>query len=147
MFVSRAGGADVIHFVGHAVFDERFHSALLTMQRDGSDGRLDVHEIAAMRLRRTRVVVLAACSTGRGEERAGEGNISLARAFLAAGVPSVVATLWPIDEGTATEFFSTLHRYIAEGLPPTEALRRTQLDAIRSRRVPNMWAAVEVLGS
>lgn len=147
VFASRAGMADVIHFVGHAVFDERFHAALVTRLRDGSDGRLDVHQIAAMRLQRTRVVVLAACSTGRGEERAGEGNISLARAFLAAGVPSVVATLWPIDEGPATEFFSHLHRYVADGLPPAEALRRAQLDAIRSRRAPNMWAAVEVFGS
>lgn len=147
VFAARAGEADVIHFVGHAVSDARLHAALVTTRRNGSDGRLDVREIAAMQLRRTRVVVLAACSTGRGQERSGEGNISIARAFLAAGVPSVVATLWPIDEGPATEFFPLLHRYVAGGLPPAEALRRAQLDAIRNRRPPNMWAAVQVYGT
>ncbi len=147
VFATRARRADVIHFVGHAVSDPRFHAALVTARLDGSVGRLDVHEIAAMQLRHTRMVVLAACSTGNGEERLGEGNISLARAFLAAGVPSVVATLWPIDEGLASEFFPRIHRYVAEGLSPPEALRHAQLDEIRSHRVPNMWAAVEVFGS
>jgi CHAT domain-containing protein/tetratricopeptide (TPR) repeat protein len=146
-FAVRAGEADVIHFVGHGVSDPLSGPALVTARKDASDGLLDAREIAAMRLRRTRVVVLAACSTARGPERSGEGNISVARAFLAAGVPSVVATLWPIEDDPATEFFPRLHRYVADGLPPAEALRRAQLDAIRGHLAPGMWAAVQVLGS
>jgi len=136
----------VIHFVGHAVSDSRSEAALLVAREAGS-GRLSAREIAGMRLRRTRVVVLAACSTGRGQERSGEGNISIARAFLAAGVPSVIATLWPIAEDPAAEFFPRLHRYVADGLPAAEALQRAQLDAIRSRAAPSTWAAVELFGS
>jgi CHAT domain-containing protein/tetratricopeptide (TPR) repeat protein len=147
LFATRARAADVIHFVGHAVSNARFPAALMTARRDGSDGRIDVREIAAMQLHRTRVVVLAACSTARGQERSGEGNISIARAFLAAGVPSVVGTLWPIDEGPAAEFFPRLHRYFTDGLPLAEALRRAQLEAIRNDDAPKMWAAVQIFGS
>lgn len=146
-FVGRASAANVIHFIGHAIGGDGLWPALM-MRNGNGDGRLDVRAIAAMRLRRTRVVVLAACSTAIGEERAGEGNISVARAFLAAGVPSVVATLWPIDDEPAADFFPRLHRYLASGVSPAEALRLAQLEAIRSRGAPpSLWAAVQVIGS
>lgn len=146
-FASRAIAARVIHFVGHAVPDERRHAALITAEGADSDGRLNVTEISMMRLPQTRVVVLAACSTAAGEERPGEGNISVARAFLTAGVPSVVATLWPIEDEPAAQFFPELHRHLARGVAPPEALRLAQLESIRGRRAPPaMWAAVQLIG-
>lgn len=146
-FAERAVAADVIHFAGHAVPDDDRH-ALVTAEGAQSDGRLNVSEISMMRLPRTRVVVLAACGTASGEEREGEGNISVARAFLAAGVPSVVATLWPIEDEPAAEFFPGLHRHLARGLAPADALRLAQVESIRGRRAPPaLWAAVQVIGS
>ena len=98
--------------------------------------------------RHTRVVVLAACSSARGEERAGEGGISVARAFLAAGVPNVIATLWPIDDAAAADFFPRVHRHLAAGVAPAEALRAAQLECIQRREAPlGIWAAVQILGS
>jgi CHAT domain-containing protein len=147
-FANRAVAARVIHFVGHAVSDERRHAALITAAGADSDGRLNVTEISMMRLPQTRVVVLAACSTAAGEERPGEGNISVARAFLTAGVPSVVATLWPIEDEPAAQFFPELHHYLARGVAPAQALRLAQLESIHGRRAPPaMWAAVQVIGS
>jgi CHAT domain-containing protein len=147
-FRNGAADADIIHFVGHASSDEPGGAALFASGDEETGERLDVHGIAASPLTRTRVVVLAACSTAEGEERGREGSISIARAFLAAGVPSVVATLWPIDDRAAANFFPRIHHHLARGLPAAEALRSAQLESIHSREVPPfMWAAVQVIGS
>lgn len=147
-FEAGASDSDVVHFIGHATADESRGAALLTSGADGLEHRLDVGTIASSRFRHTRVVVLAACSTAEGEERAREGSISVARAFIAAGVPSVIATLWPIDDRAAADFFPRLHRHLARGLSPAEALRFAQLESITSREAsPFMWAAVQVIGS
>jgi len=144
-FEARAANADIIHFVGHADLPGAGQGGALVTARDGS---LDVRGIASLRLRRTRVVILAACGTARGQHRAGEESISIARAFLAAGAPSVVATLWPINDDPAAEFFPRLHQYLADGLSPADAVRATQLEWIRRGDTPpGLWAAVQTIGS
>lgn len=148
-FERRAATSEVVHFAGHTMTtDEGRDAALVVSRSAGPAGRLDVRNIASMSLPRTRVVVVAACSSARGEERAGEGGMSVARAFLAAGVPSVMATLWPIDDAAAASFFPRVHRHLAAGVAPAEALRAAQLESIQQRDAPlDMWAAVQVLGS
>lgn len=145
----RAATADVIHFVGHAIIpDGSRTAALVTSRREGLESQLDAREIATMHLRRTSVVVLAACGTARSYGRTGEASVSIARAFLGTGVPSVVATLWPIDDDPAAEFFPRLHYYLSRGLPPAEALRAAQLEWVHRRDTPaRVWAAVQVIGS
>ena len=140
----RAADAKIIHFVGHAVVpDQDTGGALVTSRRDD----LDVREIAAMQFRDIGLVVLAACGTARGYGRTGETSISVARAFLIAGVPSVVATLWPIEDARAAEFFPRFHHYLVRGLPPAEALRAVQLEWIRQDGPPGVWAAVQMIGT
>lgn len=148
-FESRAAEADVIHFVGHAEIPGADGDGALVVSRGGAGAvRIDVRSIASLRLPRTRAVVLAACGTARGQRNAGEATISVARAFLAAGAPSVVATLWPIDDEPAAEFFPRLHRHLAHGLSPAEAVRATQIEWIQRRDAPpGMWAAVQMIGS
>lgn len=145
----RAASAEVIHFVGHLLTrHNRRNTAIVASRLEGDAGLLDVREIASMNLAHVRVVVLAACGSARGETLVGEGSISVARAFLAAGVPSVVATLWPIEDGAAADFFPRLHRYLAAGTTPADALRAAQLECIRRHNAPpSMWAAVQVHGS
>jgi CHAT domain-containing protein len=146
---ARAAQADVIHFAGHAVGDDSgIEPASIVLRQDGRERRVGPAEIAKLRLRRTAVVVLAGCGTSRGERRASEGVISVAHGFLTAGAPSVIATLWPIDDDDAAVFFPRLHARLAEGLAPAEALRSVQLDAIRRGDIPlSLWAAVQTIGS
>jgi CHAT domain-containing protein len=141
----RTASADVLHFVGHAVVpDEDGGGALVTSR----DDPLDVREIAAMKFPGTALVVLAACGTARAHGRAGEPSISVARAFLAAGVPNVIATLWSIEDTPAAEFFPRFHQYLLRGLRPAEALRAVQLEWIhRPDESPAVWAAVQIIGT
>ncbi len=147
--IKRAPEADVIHFAGHAIGDDRgIEPASIVLRDKGHERRFGVAEIARLRLRPASLVVLAGCSTARGERRAAEGVISVAHGFLSAGASSVVATLWPIDDQAASVFFPRLHEKLAAGLPAAEALRQAQLESIRRGDVPaSLWAAVQNIGS
>lgn len=147
--MKRAPFADVIHFGGHAVGDARgYEPASIVLRDHGEERRVGVAEIARLHLDRTAVVVLAGCSTARGQRRSAEGVISVAHGFLSAGVPSAVATLWPISDEAAARFFPRLHEKLAAGMAPAEALRETQLESIRRADVPpSLWAAVQDIGS
>lgn len=131
-----APSAEIIHMATHGAL-----GALLL-----ADGRLDSQTIASIALPRTRAVVLAACDSARGPARA-EGTISAARGFLAAGVPAVVATLWKIDDRTAARFFPRVHRDLVRGVHAAAAVRRAQIEAIRSGQPPALWAAVQCIGT
>lgn len=146
-FARLAREADVVHFAGHGIASQGDGRPALLLLNDTAEGELDFHVVASMRLSRTSLVVLGACATAAGETRSTEGTISIARGFLAAGVPGVVATLWPIDDELAARFFPRLHEHLARGLTPADAVRATQLDAIHRRDPPvSLWAAVQLIG-
>lgn len=68
------------------------------------------------------LVVLSACESGVGEFAPGEGAMSIARSFIAAGASSVVSTLWRIDDRTSSNLMELFYRGLADGLPISEAL-------------------------
>jgi len=153
--------ADVAHFATHAVPDER--SPLLSkllLSRDLADDRRGHHaspgfiqasEIYAMRLPRTRLVVLSACQTGIERAYRGEGAIGLARPFIVAGVPLVVASLWPVESEEAANLMISFHKHRKQDRVSTvEALRRAQLEALHNPRPGSPtgygWAAFITVG-
>lgn len=146
-FLQTAPQYDVIHFAGHAVVNEAEPGASALVCAKGS---LTMRQIAAMRFRKTRAVVLAACSTMTGRNAAVEGVPSLARAFVVAGVPAVIGTLWDIEDREAAPVMRVLHEQMARGVEPAIALREAQLASIRSSdpevRDPRRWAAFSCTG-
>jgi len=150
--------SDVVHFAAHYIADER--SPMLSLlplageRRSASkedDGALQTFEFYSMNLSRPRLVVLSACQTGIEQNYKGEGAVGLARPFEAAGIPLVVASLWPVDSYPTKELMISFHRHRkSDGLSTAQALRQAQLDMIRSRspefRNPYHWAAYTVIG-
>jgi CHAT domain-containing protein len=147
-FLALAPFFDVVHFAGHAVVrnEEPGASALVCASSPKVHGALTLRQIAAMRFTKTRVMVLAACSTMSGRNAAIEGVPSLARAFVVAGVPAVVGTLWDIDDVKAAPLMRVLHEELAKGVAPADALRAAQLAAIRDKKPVEQWAAFAVTG-
>lgn len=154
--VRRMPSAEVVHLAAHSLPDDvSLSGSRLLLARHapaGDDGSLRAAEIQRLRLPRTRLVVLSACQTAAGRTLRGEGVMSLARPFLAAGVPSVVASLWPVDSEATAELMVAFHRYRRrETLPSAEALRRAQLDMLRSpreaHRHPFYWASFQLIGA
>jgi CHAT domain-containing protein len=97
-----------------------------------STGGMYAPDIAQLDLTGTRVVVLAACDTARGEILRGEGPQSLARPFLAAGAASVIATLWQVDDAASSELFARFHQHLRDSGDPARALQRAQVELLRT---------------
>ncbi|MEK6324648.1 MAG: CHAT domain-containing protein [Acidobacteriota bacterium] len=115
---------------------------------DPNDGLLYLSELYGMKLPRTRLVVLSACQSGLGQYYRGEGIVSLVRPLLAAGVPTVVASLWPVDSKATSELMIEFHkqRKLTVGMHAAEALRRAQVELARTYEHPFYWAPFIVVG-
>jgi CHAT domain-containing protein/tetratricopeptide (TPR) repeat protein len=154
-FLSMAGGYRVVHFGGHALINPGFPllSQLLfaVSPQDPDRGILFSGQVLRLRFPSTRLVVLAGCRTALGQLSSTEGALSLARPFLAAGVPAVVASLWKVDDQETADFFSRFYRHLKEGHGAAAALRASQLDSLASglaaARDPATWGAYELFGA
>lgn len=137
--IEQASKSRMIHYAGHAQSaSDRDESRLMT---------LDASDIARLSLPNTSLVVLAACGGLRGNTDRVEGIPSLARAFMAAGVPTVVGTLWDVPDESTASLFLEFHKQLKRGSPPAAALRNAQLAALRSSEPTNMtWATVAMIG-
>jgi CHAT domain-containing protein len=130
-FVNEVAAYDVVHFAGHGLSDDESLTASLLFARGANDsGRLYTNDIAALRLPRAPLVVLAACGTLRGRVGGVEGMPSLARSFLAAGASTVIGTLWDTDDRSSVSLLTAFHRSVAGNVSPAMALRDAQRDAI-----------------
>jgi CHAT domain-containing protein len=149
-FVESARRSSLIHFAGHANSDATTsHGALLFAGAGDDSGILGSSEVAQLRLERNPLVVLAACGTLRGDALHVAGMSSLSRAFLVAGARGVVGTLWEVDDDVSAALFRRFHAHLRAGMPPAEALRAAQVDALRSPDPrlghPATWSPVELL--
>lgn len=149
-FLGESRDAQLIHFAGHARETAAGDTALLLTAADGTTAELPSGTIAATPLPNTRLVVLAACGTANADSSRLEGMPSLSRAFLAAGVPTVVGSLWPLEDEEAAALSMHFHRELRAGRDAAHALRQAQLALLRGASVrwrhPAAWSGMEVAG-
>ena len=150
--------ASVIHFAAHSLLDEDsvLRSKILlskesTPNEPASDGFLESGEISQTKLPNTRLVVLSSCQSGIDRYYNGEGMMSLARSFMAAGVPTVVASLWEVDSNATARLMVEFHRLRQqENLSVGEALRKSKLRVLKNSSPqlhhPYFWSAFIVTG-
>ena len=92
------------------------------------DGLLRAYEIEALP-NSADLVVLSAGKSGLGRDLRGEGLISLSQSFLSAGALAVIASYWKVDDrATAKLMVKFYHGLVKEGLSPSSALRKAQLE-------------------
>jgi tetratricopeptide (TPR) repeat protein/CHAT domain-containing protein len=85
-------------------------------------------QLVQLPLERLELAVLSACETGLGELTGGEGVQGLVRAFHLAGCPTVVASLWSVDDNATAALMTVFYDGLwSKGKTPLEALRRAQL--------------------
>lgn len=138
-----------VHFACHGIVDQRFprRSALALTPADGDDGFLTIPEIMALDVPAD-LAVLSACNSGGGEFVRGEGVVGLARAFMAAGAPCVVASLWKADDAATKDLMVGFYRGLESGLPAARSLRAAQRAVAAQPRWAHarFWAGWVVLG-
>jgi CHAT domain-containing protein len=141
-------GAGIIHFATHGDLSESdpLSSALLLVGGEGEDGRLEVREVFGLDLH-ARLIVLSACETGLGKLSRGDEVVGLQRAFLYAGTPAVVTTLWKVDDKATFELVRAFYTRLEGGTGSVEALRQAQLETMRNFPHPYAWAAFGLTGA
>ncbi|EDO31813.1 predicted protein [Nematostella vectensis] len=146
-------GVGVIHIASHG--DSQTGEILVApeprMDKHDIDEKeeylLTMKEISSCQINAS-LVVLSCCHSGRGQIRA-EGVMGLARAFLAAGARSVLATLWTIGDNATLELMERFYRHLASGLSTSASLKRTIRDTISMNDKyshPYYWGAFVLVG-
>lgn len=144
--------ADLVHFAGHAVFDEaRPEQSYLLLGSGGDGAHLLAGEIATLRTSKLRLVVLSGCRTLNARASRVGPVSGLAYSFLQAGASGTVTSLWDVDDGAAATFMTAFHTRLAAGVAPAEALQAAQLVFLRSpdsrMQSPRIWAGFTLTGS
>jgi CHAT domain-containing protein/Flp pilus assembly protein TadD len=145
-----AGRADILHVAAHGFFlpHDPFAS-YVQLAPAGEKGRLLVKDVISLDLAQTDLVVLSACSTGKGRVRESDDVVGMTWAFLAAGAPTVITALWPIDDEASAALMTSFYRHLMQpGTQAAEALRAAQAE-VRSRQEwssPYFWAGFVLYG-
>jgi len=144
--------SDLVHIATHTNDARNPSRSRLVLATTAKSGIRDLSsiEVAQLHLPRTLLVVLAGCATGEGRLSRSEGALSLAYSFLSAAVPTVLSTLWDVDDSATAPLLLRFHQLLRGGAPPVTALQQTQREALGSRRSANLpwtWASLELVGS
>ncbi|MGI0493757.1 tetratricopeptide repeat protein [Alkalinema pantanalense CENA528] len=139
--------ARLLHFATHGLLDpvQGDIPGAIALTPSGQDnGFLSAAEIFNLKLNAD-LVVLSACDTGRGEIT-GDGVVGLSRSFIAAGAPSVVVSLWAVNDQSTSEFMQEFYRQLKQQPDKAQALRQAMLATKQRHPDPSHWAAFTLVG-
>jgi CHAT domain-containing protein/tetratricopeptide (TPR) repeat protein len=153
-FLKYAGNFSILHLAMHTLIDDEnpLYSKLVFYRDKAADeaNLLNTYELFNMKLN-AQLAVLSACNTGKGKLIGGEGILSLSRGFFYAGVPSVIMTLWAVEDRSGADLMTSFYKYLSDGKAKNEALRLAKMDYLKSsdqmRAHPHFWAAYMSIGN
>jgi len=140
--------ARIVHLATHGILDDieglGVPGFIALAPSKGDSGLLTASEIFNLRLN-AELVVLSACNTGRGRIT-GDGVIGLSRSFIAAGVPSVVVSLWSVADESTADLMAEFYRQMQLTPDIAQALRKAMLVTLVKHPNPVDWAAFTLIG-
>ncbi|MFM7220551.1 MAG: CHAT domain-containing protein [Nodosilinea sp.] len=94
------------------------------------------------------LVMLTACETAAGDDRA---TLGLAGLAIRAGARRAVASLWQVEDQVTAEIARDFYAFLSQGdSSPAQALQRAQIEVIKTqqgRAIPGKWAALVLVGN
>ncbi|MDM8531016.1 tetratricopeptide repeat protein [Anaerolineales bacterium HSG25] len=135
----------VIHFGCHGLFrmNQPDQSGLLL-----ADGWLTVQQIITqLPLKGSQLVTLGACQTGQTGIKGGEEHVGLMQAVMTAGTPTVVASLWSVDDQATRWLFEAFYARLAAGQTVQQAMYQARQAIRKQQSHPYYWAAFQVYGT
>jgi len=112
-FSSNLAGADILHFQGHVLSSEIKQFLVLEPDEPSKTEAFTLQDIFSTGLDAS-LAVLMGCGSGSQVVSRGDDAIGLISAFFAAGVTSVIGTLWPLDNTDAVKFSRELYMNILQ---------------------------------
>ena len=147
-------GARYLHIATHGFFNDAaplLSSLVLAEPAQvtlADDGLLTAREIIDLNLSRTEMTVLSACSTGRGEDKNGEGMVGLTWSLFAAGCPAQVVSQWAVNDTATATLMTQFYTELKAGKSKGDSLREAALTLAHNPRTshPYYWASFVLFG-
>lgn len=156
VFQEEARNCAILHIGTHAALNDQdpmlsyiaFAHPLNGAITNRDDYLLNVHDIYQHNGTNAGLVVLTACETGLGKLQRGEGAISLARGFSYIGTPSVLMSLWKIDDTRTSLLMETFYELLKNGKSKKEALLEAKKQMIQNEDFANpfYWSSIVLIG-
>lgn len=152
-FLETAANAKILHLAMHAEVDEdypEFSRLLLSNDVNSHEKQLYLEELYNAKLGAD-LAILSACNTGSGKEENGV-IASFQRAFMFAGVPSTVASLWEVPDISTQEIMIDFYKNLKKGQTKSKALRNAKLkykSKYKGSKLANpyFWAGFVIYGT
>jgi CHAT domain-containing protein len=151
-FIKNVADYDIIHLALHGTADEKNETDTKLIFRKGKDsenGLLNANEIYGLKLK-AKLVVLSACETGIGKNYKGEGVFSVARAFSYAGCPSVVISLWKVNDQSTSDIMGNFYKFLSQGDGIGYSLYEAKLEFLKNADEysahPAYWSSFVAFG-
>jgi CHAT domain-containing protein len=152
-FKQNAGNYDILHLAMHTVLNDTlplYSKMVFSADSTGKKERtLNTYEIYNLKLKAD-MVVLSGCNTGTGKLQKGEGVMSLARGFFYAGCPSIIMTLWNVEDLSSSTIMVEFYRNLKNGFSKDEALRKAKVSYISGadplKAHPYFWLGYVSIG-
>ncbi len=146
-------GTSVVHLAAHGNYNtaNALYSAIALAVDDEEtyDGLLETHEIFGLPLQGNDLVVLSACQTNVGAISRGDEVVGLTRAFFFAGSPTVISSLWNVNDSATGALMKAFYQHwMGEEMSKVEALQAAQADVRTDPRwaSPFYWAGFVLNG-
>ena len=160
----------IVHIASHGYWDEagakqgRLGTAppatdpmlrsgiVVSTEESGSqaEARFNAADFLTLKLNKTELVTLSACSTGLGDLHDSEGIYGLQRGVQVAGARSVLTSLWPVDDEATADWMLRYYQYLVKGRSRSDALVAVQNDFRQHNNVswrhPYFWAGWQLVG-
>ncbi len=154
--IRRIEQASLVHLATHGYADSnqglQSWVALAASGKDG--GFLTADEFLDLKLQ-AQLVVLSACETGKGKIT-GDGVIGLSRSLISAGAPSVLVSLWKVNDDSTNLLMQEFYRNrFQKRMDKAQALRQAMLTTMQQKQRynpsekydnPMYWAAFTLIG-
>jgi len=138
---SRLPSSQIFHYMGHGKRDGSGTTLVLNARES-----LKAKDIDPKLFRNSHMIVLAACSTALGRENGLLDANSLVRAFLMAGVPTVIASHWDVDSESTSRLMISFYRNLTTDESVARAIYHARKAILADRPHPYYWASFSLTG-
>ncbi|MDP8240985.1 MAG: CHAT domain-containing tetratricopeptide repeat protein [Candidatus Hatepunaea meridiana] len=144
-FIYLAESFDFIHLACHSVLDSGtpLYSSMILADDENVKGRLTVFDLFNMNIKAD--VVLSGCRTARGHQTRGDELVGLSRAFIFAGSPSLIASLWMVNDEKTAFLMKQYYKHLSV-YSKAEAIKKAQLKTLKRYKDRFYWAPFILIG-
>jgi CHAT domain-containing protein len=146
----QGNSANLVHLATHGQFSSNLDETFLLTW----NGRMNIRELSDLLRNRDagqkdalELLVLSACDTAAGDDRAVLGLAGLA---VKSGARSTLASLWPVKDQVAARLMTQFYEELKQpNMTKAEALRRSQLALLKDKDFddPFFWSSFVLVGN